>query len=495
MYHRNTRAAVITVADVDVPRYTAWGYKALANGENPPAPPSSGGGGGSGGGWRNGIDLRDWADYDATGTNSMNGVLAAAMTQAAEGDTINVPRGVFALTDEWAITKNVRIVGAGVQDVYPSLNTAVTFDNPTVAPYLTGTVFLQTAAGKNAISVTKSAASVRLKDFGVRFADAIRFNNTGHGISGVPTAMYQTGHDHGLTAFKISDVRVYGHDGNHYGLYLINPLHGSIDDFRSYGGGGMHVECDSYGGNYGNLVVSHAFSHLFCPGTANGYNLRSRVASGTSGVLNLMTFIRPQCNSTDQTARYSKAATSNQYLFRASQPASTNALTVLNPDFETTVNSKVDFGGGSNFIDPAGIFGASSDAASRTFRVFRSTQGAKGLNSDMTVSNVNTPGPTVAAGTGLGTGGTATISAGGDDLAGGVDFVAGSAATVAFQPLFTVTWGRLTAATSVVLTARNGSTAQLNLYVSNVTGTGFTVNAAVAPTAGATYKVSFLVAR
>lgn len=446
-------------------------------------------------GRKDGIDLRDWTDFDATGNNSNSSVLAAAMAQAVDGDVIRIPRGLIAMDNEWAITKNVSIIGAGVHDVYPGLGTAVTFDNPTVAPYLTGSVFLQTAAAKNGLSVTKSAASVKLQGFGVRFADAIRFTNTGHGVSGVSTATFNGGHDHGLVAFKIEDVRVYGHDGNHYGLHMINPLHGTINDFRSYGGGGMHVECDSFGGNYGNLVVNHPFAHLFCPGTANGYNLRGRVASGTSGVLNLMTFVRPQCNSTDQTARYGKAATASQYLFRASQPASTNALTVLNPDFETMVNSPVDFGGGSNFIDPAGIFGASSDAASRTFRVFRSTQGAKGLNSDMTFSNVNTPGPTVAAGAGLGTGGTATVAAGGDDLAGTIDFVAGSASTAAFQPLFTVTWGRLTAATTVMLTPRNGSTAPLNLYVSNVSGTGFTVNAAVAPTTGATYKASFLVTR
>lgn len=421
--------------------------------------------------------LRAFGTPDTTGVVDMTALLQAAVNATPEGGTLTLPAGTFRLTAPLVISRSIRVIGAGVFALGEAYGVGGAFDSPSRSPHLGGTVFAQTAAATDAIRITGSAVQVDLADFGIRFDGAHRFSNTGHGIFAQSATAFNSGSEHGLFHSTWENISVFGHDGNHYAFKAVNPLHCVTRKLRSYGGGGVHWTCDSYAGNYGNTTFDSPFVHVFAPGTAHGYFIEGRTSSGASGVMNLVTFLRPQCNSSVQTTRYGVAATSAQYLFLAkSGSVSVSGLTVIAPDFETTVGGKCDFGTGSHFIDPSGIFGEPADVASKTFTVMRSTTGAKVLNSDMTLSNKNTPNPTVAVGSAAGAGATANIS--GDDEVGTVTLVTGTG-TGTFGALFTVSFGRLSsAATAVMLTARNGSAGKIRVYIANRTATGWVVNAA-----------------
>jgi hypothetical protein len=425
------------------------------------------------------------------GTTDDTAAIQAAITAASDGDTVYLPRGTYKLTATLTVTKSITIRGEGCVPVFGSLNSSVSFDYPKTSPYVKGTVLLQTAAATNAVSLTAAGTTVNLFDFGIRFADAIRHTNTGHGVYAKPSTTFTnggTGSDHGILNSEWRNVAVFGHDGNHYGFYLTNPLLNTVTNCRSYGGGGFYVECDSYAGNYGNMVFNHPYAALYAGGTAHGYELRGRVASGTSGVLNLVSFLRPQCNGEDGTATFAEttAPTTAQYLFQATSPAATTSYSVISPDFESpAIGMPVDFGSGAKFIDPTGIIGKSTDTTSKRFSVMRSQYGAKVLDSDLTFSNTNTPAPTAAVGTGAGTG-SPTVSVSGDDMRGTITLVAGTAPT-AFSDLFTLTFGEVVNFATCVLFPANGNAAVINAYRRSATTTGITFGTGTACTAGGTY--------
>ncbi len=428
-------------------------------------------------------------------TDAAGYYLQQAINDCPEFGTIKLAPGRIILTDEIVIPKSITVTGAGVGLVHGPLGSANgQFDSPGKPPHLTGTVLVQTTAAKNGIRIGASAVQVNLSKIGVLFEGAHRFQNTGGGIVAQPDA-YAGGSNHGIMHSVWSDLAVFGHDGNHYAYKAINPLHCVMRMLRSFGGGGVHWVCDSHEGNYGNTTFDSPFVHLFAGGTAHGYCLEGRTVGTSAGVLNLITLIRPQCNSTNQTVKFGVTATSSQYLFTAAPHGiSTTALTVIGPDFETTVNSPVNFGNGNKFIDPSGIFGSPADTGSKVFQVMRSAVSGKVLNSDMTMSGKNLPAPTAVVGAAAGVG--ATVSVTGDDEVGTVTLTTGASGTAAFGGLFTVTFGRFTGVTSVQLTARNGNAGKTPIYVANKTSTTWVVNSAdIAPQAGAQFVWDYLATR
>lgn len=441
-------------------------------------------------------DLYDLAMNAVADWNGSSGTDDTARAQAAinacpAGGVCFLPPRALKLSDYLTIDKSMTLMGLGVNPYYDSLNTTFSFDLPAG---LVGSVLVQTAAAKDVIRITKAGASVHLRNFGIRFDGAHRFNNTGHGVSVVPSTTYSSGSDHGTINFDWENVAVFGHDGNHYAVRLINPLLGTITGLRSWGGGVAQVICDSYAGNYGNLVFVHPYGLLGCGGSAHGYSLQPRTSGAGTGVLNLLTFIRPQANS-GQIAGRGADVTNAQYLFRADNPFSASNLALISPDFECGAGlaNPIRFGGGDVFIDPSGIMGAPSDLTSKAYTIFRSEFGAKRLNSDMTVSNTNTPGPSIALGTGAGTG--ATISGqSGDDEAGRFTINTGTAPAAAGAVVATFTWGRLTGASYVALEPLGGTWSEaLGLFVASITGTGFVIKATNTLAPSGAYDFQYLV--
>lgn len=190
----------------------------------------------------------------------------------------------YSISDTLVISQPISINGAGAWETFENT------DRPGPQPMLKGTVLLVTAPNKDGILITVSARSVNLRNFGILFKN--QFENTGHGISAIPPTA-GNGYDHGVFSSVWDSVKVAGHDGNHYGFHVVNPLYDTFINLRSYGGGVLMLDNNSAPGSwhYGNTVVMHPYGILMQGGTADGYRLKS-----TTDKLNFVTMIRPQVN-------------------------------------------------------------------------------------------------------------------------------------------------------------------------------------------------------
>ncbi|MBB3132106.1 hypothetical protein FHS19_006833 [Paenibacillus rhizosphaerae] len=193
------------------------------------------------------------------------------------------PNKIYAFSDTLLINKPLTITGGGSWETFDNT------DRPSSKPFLKGTILLMTASGKDAIRITVSAQSVNLKNFGILFDK--QFVDTGHGINAIPPSV-DDHYDHGLFSSVWENIKVAGHDGNHYAFHIVNPLYDTFINLRGYGGGILCFDNDSAGGwHYGNTVVMHPYGILMQGGSADGYRLKS-----TTDKLNFVTMIRPQVN-------------------------------------------------------------------------------------------------------------------------------------------------------------------------------------------------------
>lgn len=218
-------------------------------------------------------------------------MLLEAIADTPAGGTLFLPGDAlgtnYVIDQALVIPGDITIIG---QAVHENFVNGSSLDNPD-SPRLRGTIIRQVTAATNGLDLTTAASTVNLRHLGVIF-DAAIAGNTGHGINAVPTLNTQSG----AMGFLWEDVAVYGHDGDHYGFRWVNPLHGTTTRLRSYGGGGFYTECTSTAGNYGNLVHIHPEAMIINSGAAVGFGHASRTVGGASGLLNLITYIRPQCN-------------------------------------------------------------------------------------------------------------------------------------------------------------------------------------------------------
>jgi len=253
------------------------------------------------------------ATYDPTqwglsSTYERPSVIAAAATGVAATDTANlqtainacpvggrlyIPSGTYFLNVPLVVTNHITIEGDSVVATYGSQTAGGSPMFP-MAPYLSGTVLKQTVAAQDGILISGTSIAVNLFRLGILFADGLA--TTGHGINATPTQTYGTGHDMGVTDFQWENVTVYGHDGNHYAYYIVNPQYGQIIGARSYKGGGYCTVGDGNNYSYGNIVWTNPFSLLEKAGTAGGFVHNSGATIPVPGNLNLIVYIRPQCN-------------------------------------------------------------------------------------------------------------------------------------------------------------------------------------------------------
>ncbi len=410
--------------------------------------------------------------------------IQAAIDAAVSGDVIYLPRGLYKLTAALSITKSLTLRGAHCSPVMLPLSTLnVPVDGPGAAPWLNGSVLLQSTAATNGINLTASAITVHLESFGIRFADAIRHVDTGHGIYAVTATAYAGHTDSGILWSNWKDLCVFGHDGNHYAYYTLNAMSSNSQNLRGFGGGLLYQECDSGATNYGNSVHSGLYGNLYVRGTAMGIYLKGR-AGGSSGYMNLLTLIRPQINVESRTASFAELGglTPNLAVQKAFD-CGTNVgqIAMISPDFEPASGSAptVTFATGTQFITPEGFIGASNGGYTDLVR-----PGGVGVNrsmfSDGSWHLVGTA-ATVSAAAGAGTSPPAPVATNCGTYSGQITFgtgtgpAAGRMVRVAF-PVFRGT------GYSVFITPTNAATQPLGLYAEK-DGNGFWIDAVTAPDA------------
>lgn len=374
----------------------------------------------------------------------------------------------YAIDAPLVIAKHITIEGNSLSDNFTSVTSGGELGTPSnsLAQMLLGSVIMQVTAGANVLNLTGSGIAAHLRRLGLTWASAIRYTNTGHGVWASPTQTFAGGggfpaggHDSGLMSYTMADVSVAGNDGNHYGFYLLNAMYGRMDHLRVYGGGGLHLEVDSFRGNFGNLVCSDLYVNLLNAGTAAGVRLSARVAyPANGGVLNLLTFIRPQVNLTgDANVAGTQYAWNNN-----GGPALPYAVTLIDPDMEiepTSSACNIDFGGvgsgtrvlGSTLLSKAPLGGYDGAVGYRRYTATGSFVVPRGV--------LKVRARAVGAGGGGGGGGSALTAGGVTNQVGGAGGGAGlvAEATVDVTPgtTYTVTVG--TGGTAGTAAAANGA--------------------------------------
>lgn len=286
--------------------------------------------------------------------------LLAAIAATPENGKLYIPSHpdgttVYQINAPLVVAKSMSIEGATLTETWKARTLGGALNHP-IAPGVKGSVFMQNTAGADVLQLTGSGKSVNLSNLGLTWAAAILNSNTGHGILARPTlTSVNGGHDSGLLGFKWDNLTVYGGDGNHYAFNLLNTMYCTLSHLHSYGGGGMLFEVDSYEGNYGNAVVIEPYMEVLNAGTADGYRLSARTQHANSGVLNLLTFMRPQCN---LTAAAATQGTQKAWNSRGGAAPATY-VEVIAPDMEmdSGTASDIDFGGvnGGTLVSRGGL--------------------------------------------------------------------------------------------------------------------------------------------
>jgi hypothetical protein len=283
-------------------------------------------------------------DYDPvaqTGTDDTTALQNCVNAAAAVHGRVVLSQGYYKISDDLVVPDGVTIEGVGCHTLNgtKTLHGYWSMGFPQIEPFLAGSVIVQTVAGKNGLRVTASGKSVNMSGFGVLFDKSIRYTNTGHGIYCIPPT-YSTNYDNGITNATWDNIAVYGHDGNHYGIWQINPIYNTWGQVQTFGGGGLYINNnvpDNH--DYGNLALAHGFFVTFLAGSADVIKLQNT----NVGTQNLYHFGRVQgvtWNVGTLTDGYvTTPPTSAQQLLNCDPFVTYLAITA--PDFETSVSSPI----------------------------------------------------------------------------------------------------------------------------------------------------------
>ena len=264
-------------------------------------------------------------------TAALNAWISDLISKKAKGI---LPRQKYGYSGTLALTDELYIEGAGVTDLFGSIasgGNAAWF--PTAAPYLGGTVLWQFAAAADAVSMPVVGKTVKLKDFGVLFANL--FNGAGHGFNQTPSPTYLGALDTGVTYGEFDNLKVFGHDGNHYGFVVNNPLVNTYKNLQSIGGGALKIHGEGQN-NYGNSEFAHFNGLVISGGTADAMNMTASAKSK----LNLLVFLRPAFAVFNPAALPGNVAPSNAQAIWNSDGNTTQVVTI-GEDLESNCGSAV----------------------------------------------------------------------------------------------------------------------------------------------------------
>lgn len=292
------------------------------------------------------LNILDYGVTSGAADNATN--LQAAITAAiAAGKQLYIPSApsgaCYKYTPPLTIAGDLAIVGSNVGE-----NWAGGINVPLGTQPLNGSVLCPVSNGSDAIDITGTSRHVDILNLGILFQTP--FVGTGDGINYVPGSNVQ-----GLSGSRWENVKVYGHDGNHYAYNLTNPIYDTLIAPFSYGGGGFNIAGNSTSGQYGNMVLIQPYTQVVVGGTSNGFTL----TASQSAVLNLMTFIRPQSiiDNVSGVSPGGNLPTSAQLIWSAD--ANVKTIRVIAPDWETNVAAGLTVGasGVGSDMDWAGYVG------------------------------------------------------------------------------------------------------------------------------------------
>jgi hypothetical protein len=272
------------------------------------------------------------------GVSDYTAAIQAAINATPSGGTLILPTGYAPISSALTISKSIRIMGSGCRPIAESISTDFnSINTPTVSPYLAGTVLVQNTAATDGIQVTGGGCSVDLRDFGILFGSSIIFSNTGHGINVTPPAV-SSEQDNGLRSSRWQDLFVFGHDGNHYGYVVTNPVCCQFDKLQSFAGGGFHFinngvtsPQDAY---YGNFQCNSCYSQTFVSGSAHG-----TACTNASLFQNLEVFVRHQSTVANLSSSFGSVTPPTSAQYEYYDDGASQNITFVQPDFETNVGS------------------------------------------------------------------------------------------------------------------------------------------------------------
>lgn len=318
------------------------------------------------------------SEFGAVGDGSHDDIVAlqsAADAAKAVGGVLMLDAKKYAISQPLVLDQGVTVMGSGVvtHNGAAADNPGGSINIPVEPPYLSGSVLLMTTANTNAIEITAVGETVSLRDFGIQFSDAIKFESTGHGIYQMPPDNVIDGvgtfKDNGPQNCVWDNIYVYGHDGNHYAFYSCNSLYNVHTNIASAGGGGWCHENNGYvTGNVedynqitGNVVLTNGSFFTFSGGASHCVHVKR-----TAGPPAHITMVRPQGLSLNA-ASYgaSTQPTSAQALLKVDY--GTFFCQIIQPAWEnlrTGTASKVEIGEQvpGFFMTPASVVGDQPNA-------------------------------------------------------------------------------------------------------------------------------------
>jgi hypothetical protein len=262
--------------------------------------------------------------------------LQAWINDIPAGGAGTLPSGRYVISAPLVISKPCTIQGMGAHFLHLAQSLGST-NWPSVAPYIVGAVIIPRTPGQDGIQITVAASSVNLFDFGILFDQSFLgvAPNTGHGFNATP-ATYGSYKDTGLLNFNWRNLKVTGHDGNHYGFVLTNFLNARCESLHSYGGGGKLLSQNSNYTNWGNTLFLDNYAQVMAGGSAHGVYMQNLGPD----VQNFNCFVREQTfvlPGTGLLALNWPSPTSAQANLQCDSAVTTHGF--ISPDFETTVGS------------------------------------------------------------------------------------------------------------------------------------------------------------
>jgi hypothetical protein len=339
----------------------------------------------------------------------------------------------YAISGAREIRKTMKLHGRGVSADFvrtQPFGTLQPIDQPVSAPWLRGSVILQTLAGADGISCPQSGMTVDLDGIGVKFDEAIKFVDTGHAFCAIPDVTHGSGLDHGLINPRWTNLIAYGTGPGKYDFQLTNLLLGHLEFLRGWGAGILQLEgnSDPDGYNYGNTTITDVYGQLFVGASGGAYSHGFSIKQNRANAMGLLTFVRIQCNA-NNTTKYPQAPAmdlANQCFFTASDGGFDAAFSLTGgKDFEG-INLPVRYGANlRSYVEPGGISGNAANAAANLHRVASDSQSSSYTDSKLVRRGRIAPYPSITSAAANGSTGTATLSNSSDDMRGVISLTPG----------------------------------------------------------------------
>jgi hypothetical protein len=223
------------------------------------------------------------------GTDNFAGIQAAITAAIAAGVSLFVPASGEGYGYDGGLTvpSSLAIKGDWCGETWGAGADYTHTLCPADAPHIEGSVLVCFAQATDAVTCSVVGGTFPVSDLGVRFAG--EFVNTGHGFHLNP------GNANGIMSTLWSNVKVWGHDGNHYGMRTHNNFECTDINLRTFGGGGQQIVSDGPS-TYGNKVSLHPYHVILTLGTA------CAISFDTASTIMFVQYTRPQTWIYDSTA-------------------------------------------------------------------------------------------------------------------------------------------------------------------------------------------------